>query len=97
MDSSPVPSVKEQKRELNNQGGWPNELGGNGPYEYTECESENGQEMEGDRMTKINATLPMHYFSFLFFFSYNLSPYSQMVTWDLYFLFLKKGSSACGC
>lgn len=48
MEPGPVPSVKEQKRELNNQGGWPKELGGNGPYEYTERESENGQEMEGD-------------------------------------------------
>lgn len=67
MELSPVPSVKELKEELNNQGAWPNELGGNGPYEYTERESENGQEVEGDGMTKINATLLMPSFSFFSF------------------------------
>lgn len=68
MEPSPVLSVKKLKKELNNQGGWPNELGGNGPYEYTEHESENEQEMEGNGMTKINATLLMLYFSFFSFF-----------------------------
>lgn len=38
-----------------------------------------------------------HIIFLFYFFPYNLSPYNQMVTWDLYFLFLKKRSSACVC
>lgn len=47
-------------------------------------------------MNKIIAILPACSFSFLFYF-YNLILICQMVTWNQYFLFLKKSSNGGGC